>query len=185
MSEHKPLWIGVIHKAGEHGPYEIKFRGQKLVTIVRYLEERGAPRAVTHTRIESYLDSFAIITSGGFANHKPETITEAHALYHIYVNMDDPNKWPLYIQWCQRFNYAPTEEESSDTFHRTFQGLYDSFADYAYEYFRDHSGMDTESTLSEYVAWDRFVHDLELSGDIVAIKDPQTGRFGMFEDFDQ
>ena len=59
------------------------------------------------------------------------------------------------------------------------------FEDYAVEYFQDNSGMALDSELSEYVAWDRFLKDLELSGDVVAIKDPHTGRFGMFEDFDQ
>ena len=64
------------------------------------------------------------------------------------------------------------------------QGFYDSFEDYAVEYFQDNSGMALDLALSEYGVGS-FPERPELSGDVVVIKDPHTGRFGMFEDFDQ
>ena len=127
MIQYEPLSIGVVDPriSPQQDSVEITLRGQKPDTIYRRLQAKGFSRPRPGEGLQAYLDSLHIVRYSG-DGRAPATISEARELYQNYVDIEDPRKWPLFIQWCKRFNYKPSEEESLDKFERTFQGFYDS-----------------------------------------------------------
>lgn len=83
----------------------------------------------------------------------------------------------LYNKWRDELGY-PTPDVNEATFDMTYQGSFNTWADWATSFVADMYAKSDGSRLPTYFDYDAFIHDIRASGEYYAIE--HDGQLAIF-----
>lgn len=115
----------------------------------------------------------------GFSDYIPKTIGEACDLYYEYKRLDDPKRWPLFLEWYQ--DKSITVFKTVRNFKETFCGLATSPGDYFAEYSIGLGEIANDFGGMEFMDWEAYAESQKDKGYVAYICDPVTKEIGVFD----